>query len=372
MISWRRSEVQSEKVILKKDLMILLNEIYLSEKPRFSVRFPFYDLNLFKIDLTNYHLNYIVTENRFNEKRRGHIPESEFLRADLPRYTDFRDCLLTSTFLPFANIDVLKTRLFDLSETIKGPYGRSKPLYLGLDTNLLYFKFFSRYFPMRDSDGEIRVHARDFRVTISDMIKEEIDSNIKFKYRASNLTKMKKKFGLTPIVDEFFNASARKTRVAKSAQNELSYILGVLEAERAEATSSSEDKEERDRIIAKSYSNFEKHRNGEVMLLTADEDMAYHAKNANLLYETLLLPHKVPVSGQIPPFCLVDLLYDLAITFGVIRLQGTGITIFGEWKGKGLTHYSNEGLKLIISKECMIKDDFERDLRIAEKIDSLS
>ncbi len=364
--------MQNEKVISKRDLMILLNEVYLSERPTFSVRFPFYDLNLFKVDLTKYHLNYIVTENKFNEKRGGHVPESDFLRADLPRYTDFRDCLLTSTFLPFTNIDVLKTRLFQLSETIKGPYGRSKPLYLGLDTNLLFFKFFSRYFPMRDSEGEIRVKARDFRVSISDIVKEEIDSNIKYKYRASNLTKMKKKFGLTPIVDEFFNASARKTRVAKSAQNELSFIYGVLEAERAEAVLSSEDKEERDRIIAKSYSNFEKHRNGEVMLLTADEDMAYHAKNANLLYETLIVPHKVPVSGPILPFCLVDLLYDLAITFGVIRLQGPGITIFGEWKGKGLTHYSNEGLKLIISKESRIKDEFERDLRITKKIDAIN
>ncbi len=237
---------------------------------------------------------------------------------------------------------------------------------------MLYFKFFSRYFPMRNSEGEIRVDARDFRVTISDMVKDEVDSNIKYKYRASNLNKMKKKFGLTPIVDEFFNASARKTRMAKSAQNELSFILGVLEAERAEATLSSEDKEERDRLIAKSYSNFEKQRNGEVMLLTADEDMAYHAKNANLLYETLIVPHEVPVSGKILPFCLVDLLYDLAITFGVIRLQGTGITIFGEWKGKGLTHYSKEGLKLIISKESRIKDEFERDLRIAEGIDGIN
>jgi hypothetical protein len=225
---------------------------------------------------------------------------------------------------------------------------------------------------MRDSEGEIRVKARDFRITISDMVKEEIDSNIKYKYRASNLTKMKKKFGLTPIVDEFFNASARKTRVAKSVQNELSFILGALEAERAEATLSSQDKEERDRIIAKSYSDFEKHRNGEVMLLTADEDMAYHAKNANLLYETLIVPHKVPAKGPILPFCLVNLLYDLAITFGVIRLQGSGITIFGEWKGKGLTHYSNESLKLIISKESRIKDEFERDLRIAQGIDSIN
>jgi hypothetical protein len=183
---------------------------------------------------------------------------------------------------------------------------------------------------------------------------------------------MKKKFGLSSIVDEFFNASARKTRIAKSAQNELSLLYGELEAERAESTQSSQDKEERDRIIAKSYSNFETQRKGEVLLLTADEDMAYHAKNAGLLYETLLFPHEVPQRGDIAPIVLVDLIYDLAITFGVIRLQGTGVTVFGEWKGKGLNDYSNENLKLNITKESRIKQEFNRDLRIAREIDTIS
>jgi hypothetical protein len=352
--------------------MILLNEVYLSEKRTFWVKYPFYDLNLFNIDVGKFALRNIVSEKKFNAERRGHVPESDFLRGDMPRYTDFRDCLITSSFLPFSNWDGLQNRLMEMWETIKSPYGRSKPLYLGLDTNLVYLKFFSRYFPIRDSYGEKRVWAYNFRITISDMVKEEIDSSIKHKYRASNLNKMKKKFGLSPIVDQFFNASARKTRVAKSAQNELSYLFGELEAERAEADLTSQDKEERDRIIAKSYSVFEKQRNGEVLLLTADEDMAYHAKNASLLHETLLIPHQVPSEGDIDPLDLVDLLYDLALTFGVIRLQGTGVTIFGEWKGKGLNDYSNENLKLTITRESRIKEEFERDLRIAEKIDAIS
>ena len=364
--------MQEGSIISKPDLMILLNEIYLSEKRVFSVKYPFYDLSLFQVDLGKYVIRNIVGEKKFNSERRVHVPESDFLRGDMPRFTDFRDCLITSSFLPFTNIIDVRNRLMDLADTIRSPSGRSKPLYLALDTNLVYLKFFSRYFPIKSADGSKKVSAGDFRVALSDTVKEEIDAHIKHKYRASNLNKMKKKFGNSQIVDELFNCSARKTRIAKSAQNELKFLSADLEAERAEAKVFSQDKEERDREIAKSYSSFESQHNGEVLLFTADEDMAYHAKNAGLLDETLIIPHEVPAKGEILPNQLVDLLYDLAITFGVIRLGGCGVIIFGEWKGKSYNNYSNEQLKLKIQSQSRIIADFDRDLRIAGKIDKIN
>lgn len=364
--------MQEDKIVSKPDLMILLNEIYLSEKRVFTVKYPFYDLPLFQVDMGKYIIRNVVSERQFNSERRKHVPESDFLRGDMPRFTDFRDCLITSSFLPFTNFDAVRTRLMELADTIKSPSGRSKPLYLAPDTNLVYLKFFSRYFPIKIPDGSKRVSALDFRFALSDLVKEEIDANIKHKYRASNLNKMKKAFGHSQIVDEFFNCSARKTRVAKSAQNEIKILLADLEAERAEAKLFSEDKEERDRVIAKSYANFESAHGGEVLLLTADEDMAYHAKNAGLLDETLLIPHLVPEKGEILPNQLINLIYDLAITFGVIRLGGCGVLIFGEWKGKNFNHYSKEQLKLKIQPQSRIREEFERDLRISEKIDGIT
>jgi hypothetical protein len=369
MILWRRLKVQVDKVISKSDLMILLNEIYLSESRVFKIKYPFYDISLFKVDLGKYLLRNIVTEEKFNTQRNENVPESDFLRGDLPRFTDFRDCLITSAFLPFSNFSGVRERLLDLANTIKSPSGRSKPLYLALDTNLVYLKFFSRYFPIQYPELERILDISDFRIALSDTVKEEIDANIKHKYRASNLNKMKKKFGHSRIVDEFFNCSAKKTRVAKSAQNEIKLLMGDFEAERAESNVFSEDKEERDRVIAKSYSSFESAHGGEVLLLTADEDMAYHAKNAGLLDETLLIPHEVPEKGYILPYQLVNLIYDLAISFGVIGLGGCGVTIFGEWKGKNFNNYSMEQLKLKIQSKSRIREDFDRDLRIAQKID---
>jgi hypothetical protein len=352
-------------------MMILLNEIYLSKRKTFSVKYPFYNINLFTADLKGHTLKNIISEKTFYKARDLHVPVSDFLSGDLPRYSDLRDVLITSTFLPFPNIDKVKKRLMDLARTIKSPMGRSKPLYLSPDTNLIYLKFFSRYCPLIDTESEEKVTAIDFRIALSDTVKDEIDANIKFKYRASNINKMKKSFGHAQIVNQLFNCSARKTRVAKSAQNEIKLLFADLEAERAESGDFSGDKEERDRIIAKSYSRFEKERNGEVLLLTADEDMAYHAKNAGLLEEVLIIPHVMPQKGDIAPYSLVNLLFDCAITFGVIRLGGTGVTIFGEWKGKSYNDYALEHLNLAMEPESRIKGELDRDLRIADKIRGL-
>ncbi len=363
--------MQESRIIPKKDLMILLNEIYLSRKRRFSVKFPFYNLNLFDIDVGRHRITNIVNKYTFKKARKKNIPDSNFLESDLPRFSDLRDSLIISTFLPFTNFDSVKERLISLAETIKSPTGRAKPLYLALDTNLVFLKFFSRYFPLKSDDGLQRISAIDFRIAISDLVRGEIDSNIRHKYRSSNLTKMKNAFGHKEIVAQFINCSMRKTRVAKSAQNEIKFLFAELEAERAEAGAQTEDKEVRDRFIARSYSDFEKGHLSEILLLTADEDMAYHAKNAGLLQETLIIPHKVPINGAIEPSQTVNLLYDLAIAFGVIQLGGIGVTIFGEWKGKGFDDYSREHLKLWIEKESTIKEEFERDLEITSRIDEL-
>ena len=351
--------------------MILLNELYLSEKTVFNAKFPFYNLNLFTVDVKNYKLRNIVSKWNFEKARTKYIPESDFLSGDLPRYSDFRDCLITSTILPFPNFEEVKERLIGLAEGIMNPEGRSKPLYLALDTNLVYLKFFSRYFPLKGRNGK-NVTAIDFRIALSDLVKEEIDTKIKLKYRSSNIRKMKGAFGHKDIADQFINASCRKTRIAKSAQNELKLLFAALEAERAESQAFVGDKEERDRIIARSYADFEKDRGGEVLLLTADEDMAYHAKNAGLLQETLIVPHEVPEQGKIAPCQLVDLLFDLAIYFGVIRLTGTGVTIFGEWKGKGYQDYSLERLNLRVTPDSRIWEEFDRSMRIAQKIDGMA
>jgi len=73
--------LQVSKIISRKDLMILLNEIYLSKKKMLNVKFPFYHLNLFSVDVEGYEIDNIVTEKEFNKAREKHMPESDFLKG---------------------------------------------------------------------------------------------------------------------------------------------------------------------------------------------------------------------------------------------------------------------------------------------------
>ena len=61
---------------------------------------------------------------------------------------------------------------------------------------------------------------------------------------------------------------------------------------------------------------------------------------------------------------MLELVYSLAVVFGVIRLNST--VIFGEFKGKS----RHEELKLRFLDEKML-EEFERDLRVCRRLMAL-
>jgi hypothetical protein len=65
--------LRTSRIISKRDLMILLNETYLSHKRVLRVRFPFYDKDLFSIDIEKYELKNIINEEEFDKARLKHM-----------------------------------------------------------------------------------------------------------------------------------------------------------------------------------------------------------------------------------------------------------------------------------------------------------
>ena len=119
-----------------------------------------------------------------------------------------------------------------------------------------------------------------------------------------------------------------------------------------------------------SYSKFAREKEYDVLFITADQDMAFHAQNAEIPVEILTLPFDVPSDADITPWQTTNLLYDLAITFGVIELPEAHVTLFGEWKGKTSSDYTNENLKLTIDQGARIEEALMRDLKIVKAIAS--
>lgn len=334
-------------VVSRRELQILVNCIYASDKRYLHVTYPFFDLELFTLDIRKPELTGIVRPSEFERARMERKPLDRSVSGDeLPSYTDLRNCLLWSGFLNYRNEAEIARKLLELKDESRDPNKRPKPVFVALDTNILYDKFLSRHLPLRDELTGRTVEAEDFRYALSELVQMELDSRITHKYSRDEIGALSALFAHAELLSEFRNASGRRARIAKLAFNEMNYVLSDLRALRVKGTMA-KDKERNDIEIAQSYKNFARGGDYDVLLLTADEDMVSHARTSELMTMQLELPYDVPEHARIDPWSISSLLYDLAVTFGVISVENEGLHLFGEWGGKTSTDYANENVKLV-------------------------
>jgi hypothetical protein len=335
-----------ELVLSRRELQILTNAIYRGERRYIHVSYPFYGIELFTLDIGKPELTNIVRPDKFDWTRTGKKPLNRSFNPDeLPSYSDLRNCLLSSGFIEHKNEPEITQKLIALREEAKDPNKRPRPVFVAVDTNILYNRFLSRHLPLTDNATGRTVDATDFRYVLSEIVQLEIDSRITHKYSREELQ------GLASVVDhqellkEFSNASGRRERIAKLAFNEMNYLLTELRALRIKGTAT-KGKEYNDIEIAQSYKNWARSGDYDVFLLTADEDMVNHARTSELMTLQLELPFAVPEHARIDPWRMSDLLYDLAVVFGVISLDNEDLLLFGEWGGKSSSDYMAENVKV--------------------------
>lgn len=353
----------TERVVSRDFLMVLLNELNAVGKSSFHVKYPFYDANLF-----DFHLDFKITNpverEGMEELRSEHMPDSEFLLNDLPGYNELENTFLSCGLIDYSNWEEFRKWMEDLVSDSKDPRRMPGSLCFAIDTNILYNKLFSDYLPSK----ELGFDLKDMDIVVSDVVREEISSRIRYKYRSTNLRKMRRVFHNSHLLDEFLNRNMLSTRKAKLAQQELDTLTRELSAPRVEGGSLSEDKEARDLEIVKSYRVFSQRCGMNVALITTDQNMADHAKNAGLMYHTLVYPSETYKGGDVDPWACLELFHDLAVKFGVLVLTGTGVILFGEWRGKTSQDYTQERLKLVIDEGASVHDELVRDLDLCEKV----
>ncbi len=334
-----------ELVMSRRELQILLNAIYRGERRYVHVSYPFFDTELFTVDIDKPELTHIVRSDAFDWARSSRKPLDRSASADeLPSYTDLRNCMLSSGFLSYKNEAEITRKLLDLREEARDPNKRPRPVFVALDTNILYDRFLSRHLPLRDEAGRA-VEAQDFRYVLSEIVQMEIDSKITHKYSRDEIRALGETLAHPELLREFANASGRRERIAKLAFNEMNFLLTELRALRIKGTPV-KGKERNDIEIAQSYKHWARGGDYDVFLLTADEDMVNHARTSELMTMQLELPFGIPEHARIDPWKVSDLIYDLAVTFGVISLDGDVLLVLGEWAGKGSSDYGREHVKM--------------------------
>ena len=335
-----------ELVLSRRELQIVTNAIYSGETRYVHVSYPFYAIELFTLDMEKPELSKIVRPDAFDWTRTNKKPINRSFSADeLPSFSDLRNCLLSSGFLNYKNEIEVTKKLLDLREEARDPNKRPRPVFVAVDTNILYDRFLSRHLPLKDDATGRSVDASDFRYVLSEIVQMEIDSKIVHKYSREEIQGLASVVSHPEFLREFANASGRRERVAKLAFNEMNYLLAELRALRIKG-SPAKDKEMNDIEIARSYKQWARNGDFEVFLLTADEDMVNHARTGELMTMQLELPFAVPEHARIDPWGISDLLYDLAVTFGLISLDNEEMLILGEWGGKSSSDYLGEKVKI--------------------------
>lgn len=335
-----------ELVVSRRDLQVLTNAIYRSDKRYVHISYPFYDLELFTLDIEKPELSNIVRPDAFDWTRSSRKPLDRSVSADeLPSYTDLRNCLLSSGFLDYRNEPEITKKLLDLRDEARDPNKRPRPLFVALDTNILYNRFLSRHLPLIDESSGRSLDATDFRYVLSEIVQMEIDTKITHKYSREEVQGLASVMAHPELLKEFSNASGRRERTAKLAFNEMNFLLGELRALRIKGTPT-KGKERNDIEIAQSYKQWARAGDYDVFLLTADEDMVNHARTSELMTLQLELPFLVPEHARINPWKMSDLIYDLAVVFGAISLDSEDILVFGEWAGKGSSDFMHEHVKV--------------------------
>jgi len=337
----------TEIVLSRHELQILTNSIYRSDTRYLHVRYPLYETELFTLDIYKPELTKIVRPNDLDWARSQRKPLDRSVSADeLPTFNDLKNCLLSSGFLEYKNERDVTRQLADLRDEVRDPNKRPRPIFVALDTNVLYERFLSRHLPLKDAESGRIVEAQDFRYALSEIVQLEIDARITHKYSREEIQGLTSALGHGDLVKEFSNGSGRRERLAKLAYNEINYVLTELKALRVRGNPT-KGKEENDIEIAQSYRNWARNGQYDVLLITADEDMVNHARASELMPLQLEFPYDVPEHGRLDPWKASDLIYDLALVFGVIGLDGE-ILVFGEWAGKSSADYQHENVKVRI------------------------
>jgi len=328
-------------IIGKNELFILLNRYYLRGIHEVTVGYPPYEINLFTLNLNNFKISDLVDIHELNNVKRKYA-KTDFLRRDLPDYHDLLDSFLSSGILRFENEEEINENFRLLEASIKDRTIYVKPIFIGIDTNVAYYRIPSR-----------RIQ-NSFKYVISEIVIEEIDARIHTKYSGRMLRELEN-LPYHSVMYEFANGSTKDCRRAKNAMNEIYYLLNVKDAYRVGKRSESRDKEVRDREIIGEYKKFSDNINAEVVVLTADKDMVFHAQAQQLSSIYYKLPHKIEVD-KIDPIAIPALLYDLTLSFGIISINNT--VLLGEWRGKDADDYFHERIKIY-----NVDGDTARDIR---------
>lgn len=246
---------------------------------------------------------------------------------EIPRYDQLMEVFYASGIPPLDHIETMLVEKISGRNVLMG----DKPLWIGYDTCVLRRRFYSQVRRM--------LETRRLNTSIGHAVTEGVNDELLFrmdrKYSQRDIACFERIF---PDARMFLNRATLEARLHRLGLAD----LGLMRSREVyqELPSGTGDLE-----IIRGYAGFEKNRNAELLLFSADNNFVQTATDKSLQCHYVPYHHNgVPEylgSGDVPLNALNDLLYHFAVVCGLIRVQG--ITIASIWPNKTVNHWK-EGL----------------------------
>lgn len=332
------------------DMFSLFKLLYKKKPAQYHISTPYLKDPLFHL---NFHANRAQLALNYShgdyDREISRLKSSSVYR-EIPEYFDVREALIQSGVLTYANLPELMAKLHRLSE--RDYFAGDRPIYLALDTNLLRDRFYTT------QQNWLKMLPRNkIGFCLSPYIKFELNFT-RAKYREKHLEKLKKALAngrFEKYIGKFINQNCLEERQRRLGFMEFKKIHRLQWLIELPTLDEDELQESGDNNILLSYQQAVEERNLDIFLLSRDNDFIAQGEGIAGIHPFLLETPQLnsPQLEVASWFSLAQLLYCLAILYGVIELSGNGsnIVLAGIWGGKQMSDWKAERLRADLPEE---------------------
>lgn len=242
---------------------------------------------------------------------------------ELPQPRSYLNALLAGGVLEPSNADEIRSFLdrYGNPDLTAG----HKPVVAGFDTNLLAWRIADVLGLSPGGDATVNGFA------LATGVRDELDWDEK----RSDTHDLESAFG--PAFEQLWNQPAGARREGRLGEN---YYRLLRDHRYADEVPTDRGDEE----IVQGYDAYQDDNRKDVLLFSNDRDFVERARSHRVLAQRVEFPHDAPRRVDVSWTAIQDVLYMLAILFGVIELPK--VTLYGVWKGKGGQAWQNETLRV--------------------------
>jgi len=335
--------------IKRKHLTVLLNQLYDRGNETFTVDHPSDEIgSLLRITLDSHDsctIRFSTDMEEYASRRQQvSLEYGDHVAEDLPEASAFRNAVIASGILDFANQDEIESFLdrYGDPDLMAG----HPPVLAGFDTNLMPWRI-DRVLGLHDPSLGLG-YVNGF--VLATGVRDELD----WEYKCHDTNPFTDAFG--SAYEEYWNQPLGSARIGR---------LGLLTYRRVRDIEQAIEvqSEEGDEAIIDAYDAYDQNHRNDIILLSNDRNFVERARSHRMLGHHIAFPDEFPRTATATWRELEILLYLLAVIFGITEVPN--VTMHGVWRGKDELDWQQECVKLDV-RSPILEPKVKADLSIAE------